>query len=82
MSNHPLRDWRHANRLSATELAETIGVTKLTIYQYETGRRFPRPGFLQAIETATGGAITAAIMLAAHQAISSPSTVEEAPCAH
>lgn len=68
MTNHPLRQWRRENSTSGTAFGDQIGTSKFAVYDYETGRRFPRPSILAKIEEATGGAVTAAEMLAAYRA--------------
>jgi transcriptional regulator with XRE-family HTH domain len=67
MTNHPLRIWRITNGVSGGAFGTAVGVTKFAIYDYELGRRFPRPAVLDRIEKATGGAVSAATMLSAYR---------------
>lgn len=44
-----LRPWRHMRGWNQAELAQRVGVSMQTISDWETGRRQPRLGHLQAL---------------------------------
>lgn len=58
-----LSAYRSENRVSLASLAERCGVTPSTVAKWERYAVFPRPGQLRALEIATGGAVTPAIMV-------------------
>jgi transcriptional regulator with XRE-family HTH domain len=45
---------REANGWTQLQLANKIGVTPGTVYTWETGRKMPRVGYLQALAAAFG----------------------------
>lgn len=52
-SIHPLARWRQANNLTQQQLADQIGVDRLSIWRWENGKRFPRKAMLARISSLT-----------------------------
>ena len=49
-----VREMRHYAGLTQEELAGLLGVIRLTVERWETGRRRPRPGMLARVAEVTG----------------------------
>lgn len=47
------------NKISDSDFADKIGVTRQAVHRYKTGERFPERPVLAKIFTATKGAVTA-----------------------
>ncbi len=54
MKENPLRKWRHQQGLTEPDVAETLGVTRAAINNWEHGRAYPRPRFFSAIADMMG----------------------------
>lgn len=52
-----LLDWRTAQALTLAQLAERVGVTKISLSRYERGERIPAREIMQKIVEATVGAV-------------------------
>lgn len=57
---YALASWLHANGVSNSQLARTLGVTANSVSLWINEGRIPKPHTLAAIAVATRGAITAA----------------------
>ena len=49
-----LRDYRHEAILTQEELAQQVGVNKLTIYSWERGETLPRPSHIRKLAEVLG----------------------------
>lgn len=56
MLDHPLKTYRdrHDPALSQQDLAELIGVDRMTVHRWESGKRKPDPEYLAKITEKTG----------------------------
>lgn len=54
-----LNQWFESNKTARSEFARALGVSRFTIWRYETGDRFPRPHYLARIAELTKGKVTA-----------------------
>ncbi|RJO72824.1 MAG: XRE family transcriptional regulator [Myxococcales bacterium] len=54
-----LRKWRRREKLSLTDVASRLAVTKGAVSRWENGNRTPSRPLLFAIETMTGGEVPA-----------------------
>ena len=61
-----LEKYMRENVLNDAQIAERIGVTKMAVYWYRRGRRFPRPEVMMKIVEITGGAVQPSDFYAAH----------------
>ena len=52
-----LLDWRTAQALTLAQLAERVGVTKISLSRYERGERIPAREIMQKIAAVTDGAV-------------------------
>jgi transcriptional regulator with XRE-family HTH domain len=59
MSNHPLKSYRAAARISLEELASLVGASKASLSRIETGLQTPSLGLVRRIVGVSGGALTA-----------------------
>lgn len=57
---HPLRVWLNRRKISLPQFAASSGIKQRTLYESVEGERDPKLSTLQAIETATSGAVTVA----------------------
>ncbi len=62
MSQHPLTLWRISRKITQEELAQRLGVSQNTITGIERRIRIPRPRVVHALQTETGGTITAQVL--------------------
>lgn len=62
---HPLRAYRVTHGLSLGAMARTVGTSKQTVWRIERGRHNPTVRLIQKIIEATGGAVTADMIVAA-----------------
>lgn len=51
---HPLMSYREAHGLSQAELADTLSVSRMTVWRWEKGERQPDPDKLSDITAKTG----------------------------
>lgn len=72
-----LREWRKANRISAKDLAERVGVAEVTLRAYKSGARRPKTEAAKRIEAATNGEVTAAELLGLNSDIPDARAVRE-----
>lgn len=54
---HPLKRWRKDNGLTLDDAAALFGVRRLAVYRWEAGSRFPEKDNIEAVFTATRGAV-------------------------
>jgi len=52
-----LDDWRMTRNLSLGALAETLGVSRMTLWRYCAGQSIPRPEIMAAIQRLTEGRV-------------------------
>ncbi len=57
--DHPLRQWREAQRLTLDEAAAGVGTTRPVWWSWEKGGRIPSPQFMARLKEFTGGAVKA-----------------------
>jgi len=74
-----LREWRKANRISAKDLAERVGVAEVTFRAYESGARRPKTEAAKRIEAATNGEVTAAELLGLAAPAHGPGGMSDSP---
>ena len=53
-----LKAWREANKLSRDDAAELIGVSRVTLWRWESGRSMPVEREMRAVLAASDGAVT------------------------
>lgn len=53
-----LKEWREANKLSRDDAAELIGVSRVTLWRWESGRSMPVEREMRAVLNATDGVVT------------------------
>lgn len=51
---HPLRKYRRQEELTQGDLAKRLGVTRETIWRWESGHRFPKRRLWPLIQEVTG----------------------------
>lgn len=55
-----LRAFRKLHRITLDDMGRALGVTGVTVHRWETGKARPTLDAVEAIQRATGGAVTAA----------------------
>lgn len=58
-----LKDWLSKHRISGSEFARRLNVTRAAVSRYSTEDRVPRPAILRRIHDATDGEVSAADFL-------------------
>ena len=61
-----IKRYRKENELSLAQFGKLCGIAPYSISNYENGKRFPSPEFLEKIESATNMQVTASDILANH----------------
>lgn len=61
-----LQDWVKAQPATVAEVAVSLGVGRVALHRYMSGRAMPRPAMVAKIEALTGGAVTAADLTAGY----------------
>ena len=51
---HPLTSYRARNRLSLEDLGRLVGVSRVTVYRWETRERLPKPAHAAKLVRITG----------------------------
>lgn len=59
-----IKRFRKENELSLAQFGKLCGIAPYSISNYENGKRFPSPEFLEKIEVATKKQVTASDILA------------------
>lgn len=54
-----LSDWLDAAPLTRTQIADLLGVHRVTLFGYERGDSMPRPAIVEKIRSVTKGEVTA-----------------------
>ena len=55
-----LRSYRKKHGITLDDMGRSVGVTGVTVHRWETGKARPTLDAVEAIQRATGGAVTAA----------------------
>lgn len=62
-----LDQWLNNAKKSRAAFARALGVSRFTVWRYETGERFPRPEYLARINELTKGKVSPADFVALQQ---------------
>jgi len=63
MKTHTIKKWRKQNRITQSEFADLISVSRWTVNRIENGERFPGRETIGRIVDATNGEIGAAELI-------------------